>query len=195
MSEFKFNSITDLMTVIRKNTKYSRCIDVFEALLNEIKDKEAVKVFISDMNKFVEEFMIVINEIDKMNNIRIKAKMLTYEFINPKRFFAKSCQITSKALTFNEGLREAFPEIINSQPYPNFVIGKTNRLGEPRIDYITAESYLFKEYTKAETIDHHEDCRRIVLLWNYLPAIVKAFIQTKRRSLGLDNNSIKFKES
>lgn len=192
MSEFKQISISDLMTVIKKNTVHSRCIDVFEALLNEIKDKDAVKVFVSDMNKFIEEFMTIVGEIDKMDNVRIKSKILTYEFINPKRFFTKSCSIASKALTFNEGLREASPELINSQPYPNFVIGKTNKLGEPRIDYLVAQSELFKAYTKVEILEYHEDCRRVVLLWNYLPAIVKAFIQTKRRSLGLDNNSTKF---
>ena len=37
-----------------------------------------------------------------------------------------------------------------------------------------------------------ERCRKVVLMWNYLPAIVKAIIQTKRRSLGLDANSKKF---
>jgi uncharacterized protein with GYD domain len=32
----------------------------------------------------------------------------------------------------------------------------------------------------------------VILLYNYTPAIVKALIQTKRRSLNLDKNSQKF---
>ena len=38
----------------------------------------------------------------------------------------------------------------------------------------------------------HECARKVVLMWNYLPVIVKAFIQTKRRTLNLDKNSKKF---
>ena len=33
-----------------------------------------------------------------------------------------------------------------------------------------------------------EECRKVILLWNYNPAIVKAIIQTKRRALNLDKN-------
>ena len=34
--------------------------------------------------------------------------------------------------------------------------------------------------------------RKMLLLWNYIPAICKAIIQTKRRKLGFDKNSKKF---
>ena len=37
-----------------------------------------------------------------------------------------------------------------------------------------------------------ELARKEMLLWNYIPAIVKAVIQTKRRSLNMDTNSKKF---
>ena len=33
-----------------------------------------------------------------------------------------------------------------------------------------------------------EEGRKVILLWNYDPAIVKAIIQTKRRALNLDKN-------
>ena len=44
----------------------------------------------------------------------------------------------------------------------------------------------------ADVKEKYELARRVVLLYNYTPAIVKAFVQTKRRSLDLDRNSTKF---
>ena len=38
-----------------------------------------------------------------------------------------------------------------------------------------------------------EKARKEMLVWNYIPAIIKAVIQTKRRSLNMDTNSNKFK--
>jgi hypothetical protein len=43
-----------------------------------------------------------------------------------------------------------------------------------------------------EVKEKKELARMVVLLYNYIPAIVKALIQTKRRSLKLDKNSKMF---
>jgi hypothetical protein len=69
-----------------------------------------------------------------------------------------------------------------------------------------------KDYTTKDTIDlikffgnlsnltvdevkgRLEVARKVVLLYNYIPAIVKALIQTKRRGLNLDNNSKMFEQ-
>ena len=43
-----------------------------------------------------------------------------------------------------------------------------------------------------EVKNKKELARMVILLYNYMPAIVKALIQTKRRGLNLDKNSKMF---
>lgn len=58
---------------------------------------------------------------------------------------------------------------------------------EKKVDEILTEFHV-----TGDNPDKREECRKIVLCWQYMPAIVKAIIQTKRRSLKLDQNSKKF---
>lgn len=185
----KEQKIYDLMASIRKNTQPSAGVDVFEKLLTEIQDSPISDVIISDMNSFIGEFMILVKNIDQMDNVVLKAKMLTYDFIEPKRFFTKTYKsmiyVMKELSRYNTGFGEN----------RTFNIGNTNRLGNlPSFnDNRFKQSFTVKyECSDEEKEQIYEDIRKIFLLWNYLPAIVKAFIMTKRRSLGLDNNSKKF---
>lgn len=208
VTSFNFNedSVSNLMTVIRRNTQHSSCIDVYEELLKEIKDKVVVKAAISDMNKLVEEVMLLFHQIDLMDDNRFKAKMLTDEFIQPDRFFKNSLRLTNQYLYLNAAINFLKG---NTYPHPEykFAIGNNNRLGqvwaEQHFDKgaakqaefanrILKENLITPETTDEELTVFREECRKVVLLWNYMPAIVKALIQTKRRSLNLDKNSKRF---
>lgn len=212
----KESTIDSLMAVICKNTEPSTCIDTFGLLLNEINDKQTVKTFISDLNKFIEEFMTLVRDVDRMETIRFKSKVLTDDFIQPERFFKTSKAIVGNYIRLNAAINYYFTDN-NPETIKRFILGKRNRLGNP-----TARQYTSDEKTAYRTMcdfglfsfisfdfktgdvktDHtitkdnyqyyQEECRKVILLWNYMPAIVKAFVQTKRRDLGLDSNSKRF---
>ena len=80
-------------------------------------------------------------------------------------------------------------------------LSNKNRLGEihHKENYTTNDVVNITKFfgdlsnlTIEEVKEKYELARRVVLLYNYTPAIVKAFVQTKRRSLDLDRNSTKF---
>ena len=208
------DSVSEMMVVIRKNTQHSSCIDTYEKLLKEIENEEVVRTAVSHMNRFIEECMLLFKEIDKMDNNRFKSKMLTDEFICPERFFKSSLKMTNQYLYLNAALNYRFTD----NDYNNVVkysISNKNRLGDvwkkqyfdkksEKSVYSSNEVEKSDEYYKKNDIfvnkilskfnvteDSHEireECRKVILLWNYHPAIVKAIIQTKRRALNLDKN-------
>ena len=214
MSKINLDSISEMMEVIRKNTQYSSCIDTYERLLNEIENEEVVRIAVSDMNRIIEECMLLFKEIDKMDNNRFKSKMLTDEFICPERFFKTSLKMTNQYLYLNAALNYRFTD----NDYNNVVkysISNKNRLGDvwkkqyfdkksEKSVYSSNEVEKSDEYYKKNDIfvnkilskfnvtedspEIREECRKVILLWNYHPAIVKAIIQTKRRALNLDKN-------
>lgn len=214
MSKINRDSVNDMMAVIRKNTQPSSCIDTYERLLNEIKDKEVVRTAVSDMNRFIEECILLFRDIDKMDNKRFKSKMLTDSFICPERFFKSSLRITNQYLYLNAALNYQFAD--NDPDYSiKYVISNKNRLGDvwkkqyfdkksEKSIYYSDEGERTDEYYKKNDIfvnkilskfnvtedspEIREECRKVILLWNYHPAIVKAIIQTKRRALNLDKN-------
>ena len=203
-----------MMTVIRKNSQHSSCIDTSEKLLKEIENEEVVRTAVSDMNRFIEECMLLFKEIDKMDNNRFKSKMLTDEFICPERFFKSSLKMTNQYLYLNAALNYRFTD----NDYNNVVkysISNKNRLGDvwkkqyfdkkseksvyssnevERLDEyyekndILVNKILSKFNVTEDSPEIREECRKVILLWNYHPAIVKAIIQTKRRALNLDKN-------
>ena len=214
MSKINQDSVSEMMSVIRKNTQYSSCIDTYEKLFNEIKNEEVVRTAVSDMNRFIEECMLLFKEIDKMDNNRFKSKMLTDEFICPERFFKSSLKMTNQYLYLNAALNYRFTD----NDYNNVVkysISNKNRLGDvskkqyfdkkseksvyssnevERLDEyyekndILVNKILSKFNVTEDSPEIREECRKVILLWNYHPAIVKAIIQTKRRALNLDKN-------
>ena len=214
MSKINQDSVSEMMAVIRKNTQHSSCIDTYEKLLKEIENEEVVRTAVSDMNRFIEECMLLFKEIDKMDNNRFKSKMLTDDFICPERFFKSSLKMTNQYLYLNAALNYRFTD----NDYNNVVkysISNKNRLGDvwkkqyfdkkseksvyssneverPDEYYekndILVNKILSKFNVTEDSPEIREECRKVILLWNYHPAIVKAIIQTKRRALNLDKN-------
>ena len=214
MSKINMDSVSEMMAVIRKNTQHSSCIDIYEKLLKEIENEEVVRTSVSDMNRFIEECMLLFKEIDKMDNNRFKPNMLTNDFICPERFFKSSLKMTNQYLYLNAALNYRFTD----NDYNNVIkysISNKNRLGDvwkkqyfdkksEKSVYSSNEVEKSDEYYKKNDIfvnkilskfnvtedspEIREECRKIILLWNYHPAIVKAIIQTKRRALNLDKN-------
>ena len=214
MSKINMDSVSEMMAVIRKNTQHSSCIDIYEKLLKEIENEEVVRTAVSDMNRFIEECMLLFKEIDKMDNNRFKSKMLTDDFICPERFFKSSLKMTNQYLYLNAALNYRFTD----NDYNNVVkysISNKNRLGDvwkkqyfdkksEKSVYSSNEVEKSDEYYKKNDIlvnkilskfnvtedspEIREECRKGSLWWNYHPAIVKAIIQTKRRALNLDKN-------
>lgn len=189
--------ISDMMKCIRKHAIESKCLSIFEDLLMDINDDKVVKAVVSDMNRMMEDFMILFEQIDLMDNTIIKSRMLTYDFIRPERFFKN----TAKMIRYYADLTAAINMKLENK-YENgariWDLGKTNRLSVKPITLKTFEANDPKanEIVENRNINSYtqelEICRKVILLWNYCPAIVKAVIQTKRRSLGLDSNSTKF---
>lgn len=214
MSKINMDSVSEMMAVIRKNTQPSSCIDTYERLLNEIKDKEVVRTAVSDMNRFIEECILLFRDIDKMDNKRFKSKMLTDSFICPERFFKSSLRITNQYLYLNAALNYQFAD--NDPDYSiKYAISNKNRLGDvwkkqhfdkkPENSVCSSDEVERPDeyYEKIDTLvkkilsefnvtedspEIREECRKVILLWNYHPAIVKAIVQTKRRALNLDKN-------
>ena len=214
MLKINMDSVSEMMEVIRKNTQHSSCIDIYEKLLKEIENEEVVRTAVSDMNRFIEECMLLFKEIDKMDNNRFKSKMLTDDFICPERFFKSSLKMTNQYLYLNAALNYRFTD----NDYNNVVkysISNKNRLGDvwkkqyfdkkseesvyssneverPDEYYekndILVNKILSKFNVTEDSSKIREECRKVILLWNYHPAIVKAIIQTKRRVLNLDKN-------
>jgi len=202
MNTEKRNQILkELMVSIRKNTQKSRCIDVFEDLLNNIDDKNVVDIVITDMTVFVSEFSRLCKDIDNMKNIDFISRILTKEFIKPEKCFRESKEIAKLYLDLSEillGKYTHFPYV----PEKQVMLSNSNCLGNLQyketytLDDILKVSNYFGDLTDLSVDDFkkkYELARKVILLYNYLPAVVKAFIQTKRRSFNLDRNSTKFK--
>lgn len=122
----------------------------------------------------------------------IIANILTKEFIKPEKCFVKSRLIASKYYEISRLLNNHYGFELEKSNIKKISLPNINFLG----DIITWKNFLKKdEYANMQYEDAlklYDTCRKIVLMYNYLPAIVKAFIQTKRRSLNMDTNSKKF---
>lgn len=205
MSKFMYDShrdmaIEELMLAIRRNTQGSKCIEVFETLLKELPDKNVVDTAVVDTHRFVSEFSRLVKDVDNMKNLDFKSKILTDEFIQPARYFFNSRNIAKLYLLMSDILADKYKYIVCDIEKKVTLPGR-NRLG----DIYHKENYTAQDVvnvtrffgdlsnlTAEEVKEKYELARKVVLLYNYMPAIVKAFIQTKRRNLDLDKNSTKF---
>lgn len=190
---FREDSITELMSFIRRNTQNSPCIETYKNLLNEINDKKFVMTAVSDMNSFATEIMTLFKDVDRVKCNKYQSKMLRDSFIRPERFFKDSLKMTNEYICLNAAMNYKFGGDTK------FTIGQKNRLGEvwkkqqfEEKDEKKVDEILTEFHVTRDNPDKREECRKIVLCWQYMPAIVKAIIQTKRRSLKLDQNSKKF---
>ena len=198
--EERDQQIKDLMISIRRNTQGSSCINIFERLLNEISDKEMVDTVVVDVHRFITEFSRLCKDVDNMRNLDFISKMLTHDFIQPKRFFRNSRKIAGLYLWMSDILKEKFKnpywdvEITISLPNVHALGDIYHKESYDAIDCLKVSNY-FGDLSKLsfeEAREKLELARQVVLLYNYLPAIVKALIQTKRRGLNLDKNSKMF---
>ena len=202
-------ALDELMVVIRRNAQHSACIDNFEKLLYEIDDPIFVNTVVSSMHNLLTEVFELFYAIERVPQKKFKAKMFTTQFIEPMRFFSRVKTLADNSMKIRasiELLEQKYTEItvdtdrnpmrISIEEAENII----NKVIYPNYSYIDWNTInrLFN------TIDHHDEfiqrletlketARKEMLTWNYIPAIIKAVMQTKRRSLNMDTNSKKFK--
>lgn len=193
-------AIKELMVSIRRNTQGSKCIDIFENLLNEVEDKEFVDTVIVDTHRFITEFSRLCKDVDNMKNLDYIARILTHEFILPHKYFRKSYNMAKVYLLMVDMLQKKYPHSVYGVER-GIVLSNTNFLGTIRHkeeftanDVVAVYKYFgdLSGLSVEQVKERKELARMVILLYNYTPAIVKALIQTKRRSLNLDKNSKKF---
>ena len=200
--EERDQQIKDLMITIRRNTQGSKCIEIFESLLNEVEDKEFVDTVITDTHNFITEFMRLCKDVDNMQNLDYKSRMLTHEFILPQKYFRKSHNFAKVYLLMYDRLTNIYSHPVYDVE-KGIILSNVNFLGDIHhkvADDFTANDIveIYKYFGDLSGLSVKEVkakkklTRMVILLYNYLPAIVKALIQTKRRSLDLDKNSKKF---
>ena len=200
--EERDQQIKDLMITIRRNTQGSKCIEIFESLLNEVEDKEFVDTVITDTHNFITEFMRLCKDVDNMKNLDYISRILTHEFILPQKYFRKSHNFAKVYLLMYDRLTNIYSHPVYDVE-KGIILSNVNFLGDihHKVDEdFTANDIvaIYKYFgdlsglSVKEVKAKKELARMVILLYNYLPAIVKALIQTKRRSLDLDKNSKKF---
>jgi hypothetical protein len=185
----------ELMTVIRKNTQHSPCIDNFENLLLEIDDPVFVNTTVNSMHNFLSEIFELFQAIDRVPQKKFKSKMLTKDFIDPMRFFNSVKVLVEKSMKHRaiielvEGKQSPITVHTDGKPFKVLIDIKAVRSWEAfSMNYNSPDPYYHKQLDNIK-----EEARKKMLLWNYIPAIVKAVLQTKRRSLDMDTNSKRFK--
>ena len=200
--EERDQQIKDLMITIRRNTQGSKCIEIFENLLNEVEDKEFVDTVITDTHNFITEFMRLCKDVDNMKNLDYISRILTHEFILPQKYFRKSHNFAKVYLLMYDRLTNIYSHPVYDVE-KGIILSNVNFLGDIHhkvADDFTANDIveIYKYFGDLSGLSVKEVkakkklTRMVILLYNYLPAIVKALIQTKRRSLDLDKNSKKF---
>lgn len=198
--EERDQQIKDLMITIRRNTQGSKCIEIFENLLNEVEDKEFVDTVMADMHKFISEFSRLCKDVDNMKNLDYISRILTHEFILPHKYFRKSQNMAKTYLLMYDRLVKIYSHPVYDVE-KGIILSNVNFLGTiHHKEDLTANDVIavFKYFGDLSGLsvdqvkEKKEEARMVILLYNYLPAIVKALIQTKRRSLNLDKNSKKF---
>lgn len=193
-------ALSELLVVIRRNSQFSACITNFENLLFEIDDPKFVNTTVSCMFNFLTEIFELFGAVDRVAQKKFKAKMLSNNFIEPMRFFGKVKLLADKsmkvraAIELLEGKYTSETQDTDKKPMRVLVDEAEHILN----DAVRPEEYYsWREFNKTGlpfefSEKYKELARKEMLLWNYIPAIVKAVIQTKRRSLSMDNNSKKF---
>ena len=198
--EDREQQVKDLMLAIRRNTQGSKCIEIFETLLNEIPDKDFVDTVVVDTHRFITDFSRLCKDVDNMKNLDFISRILTYDFIQPHKCFCKSRKTAQLYLMMNDMLSIQYTHPVYNVDKKIQLPG-VNSLGDIYHKEIFSANEIvevFKYFgdlsglSVKEVKEKKELARMVVLLYNYIPAIVKALIQTKRRGLKLDKNSKMF---
>lgn len=202
-------ALDELMVVIRRNTQHSACIDNFEKLLYEIDDPIFVNTVVSSMHNLLTEVFELFYAIDRVPQKKFKAKMLTTQFVEPMRFFSRVKNLANSSMKIRaaiELLEQKYTDVtVDTDRNPMRLSIEDaekiiNKVINPDSDYVNWKTINRLFYTVNHTNEYiqrlewlKETARKEMLVWNYIPAIIKAVMQTKRRSLDMDTNSKKFK--
>ena len=199
-------ALSELLVVIRRNSQFSACITNFENLLHEIDDPKFINTTVSCMFNFLTEIFELFGAVDRVAQKKFKAKMLSNNFIEPMRFFGKVKLLADKSMKVRAAIEllegKYTPETQDTDKKPmRMLVDEAEHILNDAMHLKDENGRLiyknWKELNKnglpGEFIEKYKElARKEMLLWNYIPAIVKAIVQTKRRSLSMDNNSKKF---
>lgn len=202
-------ALDELMVAIRRNTQHSACIDNFEKLLYEIDEPIFVNTVVSSMHNLLTEVFELFYAIDRVPQKKFKAKMLTTQFVEPMRFFSRVKNLANSSMKIRaaiELLEQKYTDVtVDTDRNPMRLSIEDaekiiNKVINPDSDYVNWKTINRLFYTVNHTNEYiqrlewlKETARKEMLVWNYIPAIIKAVMQTKRRSLDMDTNSKKFK--
>ncbi len=202
-------ALDELMVAIRRNAQHSACIDNFEKLLYEIDEPIFVNIVVSSMHNLLTEVFELFYAIDRIPQKKFKAKMLTTQFVEPMRFFSRVKNLANSSMKIRaaiELLEQKYTDVtVDADRNPIRLSIEDaekiiNKVIDPDSNYINWKTINRLFYTVDHTNEYiqrleglKEIARKEMLVWNYIPAIIKAVIQTKRRSLNMDTNSKKFK--
>ena len=208
-------ALNELMVVIRRNSEESACIKNFECLLREIDDYQYVNCVVSSMFNFLTETFELFGAVDRVPQKRFKAKMVSVDFIEPMRFFSGVKRMANETMKVRAAIERAervytditvdternivgveIPEaerLINKFVYGIDIRDSRHRMKE-YVDWVNIVKDFIEpeDELKEKSENLKELARKEMLLWNYIPAVIKAIIQTKRRSLDMDTNSKRF---
>lgn len=203
-------ALNELMVVIRRNSQESPCITNFENLLHEIDSPVFINTVVNSTFDFLTEVFELFGAIDRVPQKKFKSKMLTNEFIEPMRFFGRVKQLANKDMDVRAAIelyeKKTSGATLDTERKPvrlsieeaEHIINKNFVFVDKDADQLRYVSRTWKEinvYGLPEMRCEYlkELARKEMLVWNYIPAIVKAVLQTKRRSLDMDKNSKRFK--
>lgn len=197
IEEKKKQQVHDLLAAVRKYTKGSAGIDNFENLLGEVNNYWLTSAVIKNLNKFIEDFVITVRDIDQMKSKSLQAKILTYDFLCVEKYFKETNKEMENVVKRLRFLNIAYGEKRHYDFSRTSIIGNfnTNFKGSKSIkapDGYNKFSFTLVVDDEAKKFEFYEQVRKEFLLWNYIPVVVKAIIMTKRRSLGFDTNSTRF---
>lgn len=208
--------LQELMVSIRRNSQESPCITNFEQLLREVDEPEFVNTVVNDMFRFLTEVFELFGTVDRVPQKKFKSRMLTEQFIEPMRFFGRSRRLADDAMRIRAAIEmvrdedskvtvdtERQPVSFGREPFRAAakIINDTFRFyrvvdtqSSPKtMRDIKSFEQICEDGLPNELADQFKEAaRKKMLVWNYIPGVIKAVIQTKRRSLDMDNNSKRF---
>ena len=203
-------ALKELMVVIRRNSQESPCITNFENLLHEIDSPVFINTVVNSTFDFLTEVFELFGAVDKVPQKKFKSKMLTMEFIDPMRFFGRVKQLADKDMNVRAAIelyeKKTSGATLDTNRKPvRLSIEEAEHIINKNFVFVGTEDDKLRYVTRTwKEINVHglpqmrceylkELARKEMLVWNYIPAIVKAVLQTKRRSLDMDKNSKRFK--
>ena len=203
-------ALKELMVVIRRNSQDSPCITNFENLLHEIDSPVFINTVVNSTFDFLTEVFELFGAVDKVPQKKFKSKMLTTEFIDPMRFFGRVKQLADKDMNVRAAIelyeKKTSGATLDTNRKPvKLSIEEAEHIINKNFVFIGSEEdklrYVSRTWKEINVIGLpemrceylKEIARKEMLVWNYIPAIIKAVLQTKRRSLNMDKNSKRFK--